>query len=434
MMDNCTSMEGLVTTQVDAIIAALQQRKEELITYIRREKDYKLRSLKAEVSSLTHRLQQTTALIHFCIEALKETDPSAYLQIGSLLLARVAHLEVAWACDDDSASSTDGSAIQISPGRTRSSVSSASSITGGYNSALFNPDFDLTLDDRSVLAAIRQLNFIQMKPPGPVQMIPEECTAENNSITVAWQPPPTSFVEGYVLEIDDGAGGTYREVYCGKETICTVDGLHFNSIYLARVKAFNSTGEGDYSETINLRTAEVAWFSFDPSGAAHGARLSNENCTVTSDSYEPRVVLGSVGFARGVHYWEYTVDKYDASADPSFGVARLDVNKEEMLGKDDKGWGMYIDHQRSWFIHCGVHSCRTEGGITAGSTIGVLLDLDKRQITFYVNDEQQGPIAFTNLFGVFYPAVSLNCNVTVSVHTGLDLPSDSETSDSGTRC
>ncbi len=46
----------------------------------------------------------------------------------------------------------------------------------------------------------------------------------------------------------------------------------------------------------------------------------------------------------------------------------------------------------------------------------------------------QGPVAFTNLFGVYYPAVSLNCNVTVSVHTGLDLPSDSETSDSGTRC
>lgn len=60
-----------------------------------------------------------------------------------------------------------------------------------------------------------------------------------------------------------------------------------------------------------------------------------------------------------------------------------------LAGKDDKGYAMYIDHQRSWFIHCGVHSSRTEGGITAGSTIGVLLDLDKRQLTFYVNDEQQ---------------------------------------------
>ena len=75
-------MENLVTAQVDSIVEALQQRKQELISYIRREKEYKLRSLKTEVSSHTQRLQQTTALIQFCIEALKETDPSAYLQVS----------------------------------------------------------------------------------------------------------------------------------------------------------------------------------------------------------------------------------------------------------------------------------------------------------------------------------------------------------------
>lgn len=51
--------------------------------------------------------------------------------------------------------------------------------------------------------------------PGAPTIIPEECSAENNSVTVAWQPPPTSCVQGYVLELDDGHGGDFR-VSCAR--------------------------------------------------------------------------------------------------------------------------------------------------------------------------------------------------------------------------
>jgi tripartite motif-containing protein 9/67 len=91
-------------------------------------------------------------------------------------------------------------------------------------------------------------------------------------------------------------------------------------------------------------------------------------------------------------------------------------------GKDDKGFAMYIDRQRSWFQHNSIHERRVEGGISTGSTVGVLLDLERHTLHFIVNEMPQGSVAFRDLYGVFYPAVSLNRDVTVTLHTGLDAP------------
>lgn len=62
--------------------------------------------------------------------------------------------------------------------------------------------------------------FFPSAPGAPI-LIPEECSAENNSVTVAWQPPPGHgivgcagqrgpAIEGYLLELDDGCGGEFR--------------------------------------------------------------------------------------------------------------------------------------------------------------------------------------------------------------------------------
>ncbi|XP_075387001.1 E3 ubiquitin-protein ligase TRIM9 isoform X16 [Tenrec ecaudatus] len=331
-----------------------------------------------QISHCTVKLRQTTGLMEYCLEVIKENDPSGFLQISDALIRRVHLTEDQWG--------------------------------KGTLTPRMTTDFDLSLDNSSLLQSIHQLDFVQMKASSPVPATPilqlEECCTRNNSATLSWKQPPLSGVaaEGYILELDDGSGGQFREVYVGKETMCTVDGLHFNSTYNARVKAFNKTGVSPYSKTLVLQTSEVAWFAFDPGSAHSDIIFSNDNLTVTCSSYDDRVVLGKTGFSKGVHYWELTVDRYDNHPDPAFGVARIDVMKDVMLGKDDKAWAI------------------TEGGINKGATIGVLLDLNRKTLTFFVNDEQQGPIAFENVEGLFFPAVSLNRNVQVTLHTGLPVP------------
>ncbi|XP_055393603.1 E3 ubiquitin-protein ligase TRIM9 isoform X16 [Capricornis sumatraensis] len=331
-----------------------------------------------QISHCTVKLRQTTGLMEYCLEVIKENDPSGFLQISDALIRRVHLTEDQWG--------------------------------KGTLTPRMTTDFDLSLDNSPLLQSIHQLDFVQMKASSPVPATPilqlEDCCTHNNSATLSWKQPPLSTVpaEGYILELDDGNGGQFREVYVGKETMCTVDGLHFNSTYNARIKAFNKTGVSQYSKTLVLQTSEVAWFAFDPGSAHSDIIFSNDNLTVTCSSYDDRVVLGKTGFSKGVHYWELTVDRYDNHPDPAFGVARIDVMKDVMLGKDDKAWAI------------------TEGGITKGATIGVLLDFNRKTLTFFINDEQQGPIAFENVEGLFFPAVSLNRNVQVTLHTGLQVP------------
>lgn len=54
----------------------------------------------------------------------------------------------------------------------------------------------------------------------------------------------------------------------------------------------------------------VAWFTFDPTTAHRDIVLSNENHTVSCNSYDDRVVLGTAAFSKvNTHYsrvWHHT--------------------------------------------------------------------------------------------------------------------------------
>ncbi|XP_036091475.1 tripartite motif-containing protein 67 isoform X2 [Rousettus aegyptiacus] len=392
VQENGLDYEACLVAQCDALVDALTRQKAKLLTKVTKEREHKLKMVWDQINHCTLKLRQSTGLMEYCLEVIKENDPAGFLQISDALIKRVQASQEQW-------------------------------VKGALEPKV-SAEFDLTLDSEPLLLAIHQLDFIQMKlPPAPLLQL-EKCCTRNNSVTLAWRTPPFTHspADGYILELDDGDGGQFREVYVGKETLCTIDGLHFNSTYNARVKAFNGSGVGPYSKTVVLQTSDVAWFTFDPNSGHRDIILSNDNQTATCSSYDDRVVLGTAAFSRGVHYWELHVDRYDSHPDPAFGVARASVAKDMMLGKDDRAWAMYVDNNRSWFMHGNSHTSRTEGGVCKGATVGLLLDLNKHTLTFFINGQQQGPTAFSHMDGVFMPALSLNRNVQVTLHTGLEVP------------
>uniref|UniRef100_A0A8C1UTG6 Tripartite motif containing 9 n=1 Tax=Cyprinus carpio TaxID=7962 RepID=A0A8C1UTG6_CYPCA len=366
IQENGVEFEACLVAQCDALIEALNRRKAQLLSRVTKEHEHKLSVVRDQISHCTVKLRQTTGLMEYCLEVIKENDPSGFLQISDALIRRVHMTENQWG---------------------------KGSLTPRMSS-----DFDLTLDSGPLLQTIHQLDFVQMKG---------ESVCVLKVVNTICLLTEVCFLQ---------------EVYVGTEMICTVDGLHFNSAYKSRVKAYNSSGVGQYSKTLVMQTSEIAWFTFDPASAHPDIILSNDNLTVTCNSYDDRVVMGNTGFSRGVHYWEMTIDRYDNHPDPAFGIARADVMKDVMLGKDDKAWAMYVDNNRSWFMHNNSHTNRTDGGISKGATVGVLLDFTRGILLFLINDEQQGPVAFNTLEGMYYPAISLNRNVQVTLHSGLPIP------------
>nr|XP_058909298.1 tripartite motif-containing protein 67 isoform X11 [Kogia breviceps] len=281
IQENGLDYEACLVAQCDALVDALTRQKAKLLTKVTKEREHKMKMVWDQINHCTLKLRQSTGLMEYCLEVIKENDPSGFLQISDALIKRVQVSQEQW-------------------------------VKGALEPKV-SAEFELTLDSEPLLQAIHQLDFIQMK---------------------------------------------------------------------------------------------LAWFTFDPNSGHRDIILSNDNQTATCSSYDERVVLGTAAFSKGVHYWELHVDRYDNHPDPAFGVARASVVKDMMLGRDDKAWAM------------------TEGGVCKGATVGVLLDLDEHTLTFFINGQQQGPTAFSHVDGVFMPALSLNRNVQVTLHTGLEVPTN----------
>jgi tripartite motif-containing protein 9/67 len=85
--ENSSSFESAVEVQCMELVAAIEARKAQLLDFVRQEREMRLRALREQMTLCTARLQQTTALLQFCIEALKETDSVSFLQVSALFFS-----------------------------------------------------------------------------------------------------------------------------------------------------------------------------------------------------------------------------------------------------------------------------------------------------------------------------------------------------------
>lgn len=377
------------------MVRQLEIKKNELLEYVEVEKINKIKSIKEQISSVSAKIQKTTGLLQFCVETLKEQDASSFLHISEHMIERTSDIDMKY--QDD------------------------------MEQEINDIDFDFKLNSEHILKEIKKLSYKQVKVPESPSFVAEECvnSVDESSIILSWkQLSGKSNLQGFVLEIDDGSNESeFKEVYRGQDSICQISGLIPNCVYNARVRAFNPAGFSEFSKIISIPATPSLWFTFNRKTSHSDMIFSNNYMTVANKNFEDRVVLGSVGFSKGVHYWEVSIDRYENQPDPSFGVARFDCSKDYMLGKDARSWCMYIDSKRSWFMHNGKHFGRIDNGIQQGCVVGVLLDLHNHTISYFVNDEPQGDIAFKNIpNGVYYPAFSFNRNVQITLSSGLEPP------------
>ncbi|XP_011891514.1 PREDICTED: tripartite motif-containing protein 67 isoform X3 [Cercocebus atys] len=182
IQENGLDYEACLVAQCDALVDALTRQKAKLLTKVTKEREHKLKMVWDQINHCTLKLRQSTGLMEYCLEVIKENDPSGFLQISDALIKRVQVSQEQW-------------------------------VKGALEPKV-SAEFDLTLDSEPLLQAIHQLDFIQMKcrvPPVPLLQL-EKCCTRNNSVTLAWRMPPFTHspVDGYILELDDGAGGQFR--------------------------------------------------------------------------------------------------------------------------------------------------------------------------------------------------------------------------------
>lgn len=81
MDENASKTKNVLVAEIDDMIRNLEAKKKDLVELIDAEKAARVKLVRDQVGGLSSRINKTTGLLQYCVETLKEQDPSSFLLV-----------------------------------------------------------------------------------------------------------------------------------------------------------------------------------------------------------------------------------------------------------------------------------------------------------------------------------------------------------------
>ena len=150
-------------------------------------------------------------------------------------------------------------------------------------------------------------------------------------------------------------------------------------------------------------------FTFDKTRHTSGITISRDGQSATCHSDKKEIVYASVGFSSGVHYWEFKIEQVGMGS-IFIGISELS-NSSLPINSRWVGYGMV--NRRITLHNDGRNSDHMVYGesFQAGDTIGVMLDMNRGRLSFYVDGLKFGEQHILADMGDAFDDLNGNCKL-----------------------
>lgn len=156
----------------------------------------------------------------------------------------------------------------------------------------------------------------------------------------------------------------------------------------------------------DIRIQQSRLFTFDSNYRANSITVSHDSLSASCSGGEGKCcVYATVGFSSGVHYWEFKVEQCDVSnifIGVSEKVTKPDASQgaQQLLGR----WHGYgFVNIRSSYRHTSSGTGEKVYGdiFQTGDTVGVMLDMNRGRLSFFLDGMKYGEHSLTDLGEAF---------------------------------